>query len=349
VTDVEDLLRQTFRGQESEAGSADGLATGARRLVRDRRRRRLAVAGSLVSVCVIAAGVLALRPGGASQPVAGGTPPGWRTESSLGVEVSVPGDWTVNQIGCNRNSEASTVVRAQGPVALCGSVEPDSKQVVSIGAGRRIGFPGVEPDPGGDRGELRLPDGRFAAWTYLRSRDVTVTIRTRDAALTRRILASAHPVDVDSRGCTTNRPAIDWPAPRTPAQPVRLPGDPASAAVCYYGDLDGGDRDGVLQTSVLLTGADLAALVETINTAPAGPAPDPTDPKACPDRPSEPNALLYFRYPNQRPVLVQVTYNGCVSRAIVDGVGQSMPTVRLVHLFGRVLSTGVSWSDGLPA
>lgn len=341
MTEVEDLLRDTFRGHEPEAGRADELATGARRLARDRRRRRLAVGGTLVSVCAVVVGGLALRPDRGGQPAAGGTPAGWRIESSLGLEVSVPASWTVNDAGCGGGS-TPTVVRAQGVVALClGPPEAPTKQVVAISPGRTTTLYGGVP-ANGDHGELRLKDGRFGTWTYFPSRNATVTVRTPDAALARRILASADPVDVDSRGCATNRPAIDWPAPHKPVRPVRVPAAPKDAALCYYGD--GTEHTGILQTSAPVTGADLDALVRAVNSTPVGPA---ATPKGCAAA-DDPNVLLTFHYPSQRPVLVQVAFTGCVGRSVVDGSGESAPTVTLLSAFERVLHTGYGYSEPLP-
>jgi hypothetical protein len=216
-----------------------------------------------------------------------------------------------------------------------------SKQVVEIDPGRTTTLYGGVP-ASGDHGELRLKDGRFGTWTYFPSRNATVTVRTLDAVLARRILASAHPVDVDSRGCATNRPAIDWPAPHKPVRPVRVPARPTDAALCYYGD--GTQRTGVLQTSVPVTGADLDALVRAVNSAPAGPA---APPKRC-NAADDPNVLMTFHYPSQRPVLVQVRFTGCVDRSLVDGIGESAPTVTLLTAFERMLHTGYGYSLPLP-
>lgn len=352
MTDVEDLLRGTFAERESMAGQPDRLAVAARRLAGERRRTRLAVVGSLVSVCAVLAAATAVRLGTAGPATVQGAgpsltpaavPPGWRVESSLGVELAVPGDWTVNDYGCGQTA-ASTVVRAPGVVPLCYTPEPASKQVAIIAAGRQVDVPdrSARTDPVA-RGSVTLPDGRSAGWVFVASRDVTVSVRTRDPALTERILATVRPVDVDSRGCPTRRADPGWPVVRTDYFPVNLPDGSLDVTVCFYGE----PRErGVLQASVRLAGAERRALVAAVNAAPR--FRDWVPPASCRDRTPYPNAVLHVHYAGRPPIVVEITYGGCVRRGIDDGDGRSAVTLSLVGLLSRYLHTGIGTSGDLP-
>lgn len=350
MNDVEDVLRETLRAHEWMAGNAGGLAEAATALARGRRRRRLALTAVSASVVAVSAGVaLAVTAvtGPTTRPrqpaTTAAAPSGWRWESSLGVEIAVPRDWLVNDYGCGATA-ASSVVRGQGVVTACLSPEPRTKQVAII-AGDVPGLflPGVGPVDvrAHPSGTVRLPDGRYAGWRWLAGRGVTVSARTRSAALTARILASAHPVDVDSNGCATRQPAPSRHG-RGDLATQLVPGHPTSLAVCWYPDLS--DQPARLLTaSWLATGAQLDRLVAALNAATSGSNPD--RPGCKPPRGAD--AVILARYRDGSTTALTMTINGC-RRGIDNGPRQAHLTVHLIGELTGPLHTGFGVDSDIP-
>ena len=81
-------------------------------------------------------------------------PAGWRWESSLGVEVAVPGEWGVNLTTCGTPT-APTVIRAQGAVNACAIETPEPVDFVEIGPPYVATVEVVPPPP------VDLPSGSF--------------------------------------------------------------------------------------------------------------------------------------------------------------------------------------------
>jgi hypothetical protein len=354
VNDVEDVLRETMRAHEWMAGDGGGLADAASGLARVRRRRRqaaVAVAASVVAVSV--GGVLAVsavtgparRPAATAAPALPPAPPGWRWESSLGVEMAVPGDWLVNDYGCGE-SAASTVVRGGGGgfALACFPIEPRTKQVAIIADDHQeLDFPGFgevhfRAHPSGT---LRLPDGRYAGWRWLADRRAVVSARTRSAALTRQILATAHGVDVDRNGCAAKDSPVGLGRDGRLARRL-VPGRPTSLAVCWYFGLQA-DSTRVLTASWSAGGAELDRLITALNTASPGRNPDL--PGCEPSR--TPDAIILARYPDGGTVPLTTTLEGC-GRGIDNGRRQVRLTVRLIQRLADPLHTGYTLDEDIP-
>src|SRR3954462_10781472 len=62
---------------------------------------------------------------------------GWRWESSLGIELAVPADWSVNDVGCLQ-TDAPTIVRGTGGGLDCFTPEALTKEIVLIGRVRTV-------------------------------------------------------------------------------------------------------------------------------------------------------------------------------------------------------------------
>jgi hypothetical protein len=279
------------------------------------------------------------------------TAPSWRTESSLGVQIEVPSDWAVNDYGCNM-SDRPSVVRAQGAVRMCLTLEQPTKQVALIeaqsaaakiaGEGlvkRQVSLAGVSAE----RSEARGKDGRYLGWLHVASRGVTVTVKVLDPELRRRILDSAKLVSVDQNGCADQRPVAKRPDPRnTSPGSALVPAAPSALSVCYYGE---GAR---LQASARLDGARASELAAALNKAPAGPNPD-ADPKQClhPATPPPPDAVLLAAGATA-PTTVYVAFSGCVGRGLDNGARRAQVTASIVKLVMTPLGTGYAMNGDLP-
>ncbi|WP_244929901.1 hypothetical protein [Nocardioides sp. W7] len=102
MTDLEGRLAAALDTGAAEAPSAAGLAEGARRRLRARRRTR-AVVGGVLAVLLVAVpgGVLLARDDGSASPVDGIAADGWRTVTHDGIEVEAPADWEwLDTSGC---------------------------------------------------------------------------------------------------------------------------------------------------------------------------------------------------------------------------------------------------------
>src|SRR6266545_946414 len=249
--DVETVVRDAFRSHEHlVAGGATGLLDAVRGRVQRRRRTFAVAASGLATLAVLAGAVWLATPhgsGGAAEPPLVSpaaprrssvpAPPGWRLESSLGVELTVPAGWETNDFGCGMTAKPS-VVRGRGAETQCLTPEPLSKELAVIEqpvgppflavAGRPTSVDGVEAS----RADGRTGDGRYAGWILIESVHVRVEVRTRDAATTRTILGSVHLVDIDHVGCPTGRPRVARVADSGGGFVTR---EPAAISICYYG------------------------------------------------------------------------------------------------------------------
>ncbi|NBE80604.1 hypothetical protein [Micromonospora rubida] len=372
--DVETLVRDAFRSREHETEDAQpGLVGAVRARVARRRRARVIAAGAGVLAVLAAAGgtasVLTDRP-----PAVDGTAEDraatadWRWESSLGAEIRVPAGWAVNNFGCLMTGEPS-VVRGQHIQFSCLTPEPVDKEIAVIGE-RPVGQPGGDGLPGREvtvdgvravRAEGRLPDGRYAGTVTVSAREVAVTVRTRSAATTRRILDSLRLVETDHAGCAARRPEITAASPATgvpsasgaestsiPNKATFVPSDPSSIGVCSYdSSLPDGTRPGRLQASVRLTGAEATALAAALNAARPGSNPDAFAMSCRHPDPAGYNVLLVVRHGGEE-TRVRVNWNGCTGRGLDNGATRAQLTRSLLATLMRPLHTGYVLQQKLP-
>jgi len=321
-------------------------------------RGPLLLVGAVVLALLLAAGiaVLVLRSGGDSANEAAvprATPavpngrtaaPGWRLESSLGMEIEVPDDWATNDIRCNQTG-APSVVRGQNVEPACLTPEPVTKSVAEILTAVNELTPGLPRHAVTvdgvvlQRAEGRLADGRYAG-SLTAPDGRALDVRTTDQALTKRILDSLHLVEVDHLGCATQRPAG---RPTAPSGSKFVPAQPTEIDVCFYDD----GNTGRLSTSGALVGPDAVSLATALNAARAGLNKDTPD-NCAPEVASSPtNAVLLIRTP-EGVRQVFATFTGCLHRGLDNGARYAQLSVDLLQQFMAPLKAGYSWTGGLP-
>jgi hypothetical protein len=289
--EIEQVIREAFRAQQARVDGRD-LSAGVRRRIARRQRAIWLSAATMTGAVVIGVATLTVaargpEPSGALTADSGstGTPAslrsGWRLESSLGAQIEVPSAWAVNDLGCNM-TDRSSVVRGAGVVSACFTPEPKTKELASIvpisplgqlpdGAGHTSASEALPRrqvtigDQAALRAEGHLPDGRAAGWIWVAGREVGVEVRTRDAAVTRRILDSFTLVDVDHLGCAATQSPLPSPNPETRGgfAPF-LPQRPAAISICFYA---GGAR---LLASAQVTDTEAQALADAVDKAQNG-------------------------------------------------------------------------------
>jgi hypothetical protein len=307
------------------------------------------LAASAAAVAVLAGAAVAVslsRGAGHGPPVVASHPPvtsGWRLESSLGVEIEVPAGWSINDYGCAQTA-APSVVRGGGPVSLCFTPEPVTKEVAIIGqvlgadSAQRPGHAVTVNGRSATRADWRRPDGRYAGWVTIPGRKIAVDVRTNAAATTRRILDSVRLVDPDHLGCPTARPA-----PTGTGTPL-APANPSAVDVCYYGGTES-DR---LMASTRLTGTAAEHLTAALDAA--GPGGNPDRPASdCTDRrPLLADAVLRVHGPGDAVRLLWVTFSSCTGRGVSDGTRTVQVTQSIVQQIMDPLHSGYHRYD-LPA
>jgi hypothetical protein len=362
-TDLETLLRDTFRSREHETvDSAERLLPGARRHAH--RRRRLRVAGSAVGTMLAVASIIGAvvapgrtgvppRPPQSSVGTTSGPGPGQMLISSLGLEIAVPSGWDLNNYGCGM-SDRPSVVRYRGVEPLCLTPEPPTKDLAIIAsqpdgeyarmATRDITVAGVPAV----LTEGRRPDGRYAGLLAIAARGVYLSVRTVREADQRAILGSARLVDTDHLGCPVRRPAAtSQPGHRQ----TFVPTDPSSAAVCLYGTRP--EASGVLLASNELTRDGIDTLVPAMNAAKPGLNPD-APASHCTDIAghSEPDVLLRFVRRDGSVTVVSMSYSGCTRRGMDNGSAKAQLTDAILRSVMQGLHVGYGiWFplDGQPA
>ncbi len=358
--DVETVVRDAFRSHEHlVAGGATGLLDAVRGRVQRRRRTFAVAASGLATLAVLAGAVWLATPhgsGGAAEPPLVSpaaprrssvpAPPGWRLESSLGVELTVPAGWETNDFGCGMTAKPS-VVRGRGAETQCLTPEPLSKELAVIEqpvgppflavAGRPTSVDGVAAS----RADGRTGDGRYAGWILIESVHVRVEVRTRDAATTRTILDSVHLVDIDHVGCPTGRPRVARVADSGGGFVTR---EPAAISICYYG----GRATYPLQSSAQLTDEPARQLATALNAARPGGNPNPPEGTCVQEAPPVPDAVLLVRAADGRLTMVWVTYSSCTGRGMDNGVRLAQVTQTLIHLVMKPLHAGYAFNGDLP-
>lgn len=275
------------------------------------------------------------------------TPPadGWRWESSVGLEVAVPASWSVNDTGCAQ-TDAPTVVRAQGFRTACLTPEPATKEIVEIFADSDLrtapaisahletrdvvldGEPAV-------RGEGMTNDGRFAGSVLVPSAKASVRVRVLDQDTLTRVLDSVRLVDVDHNGCPTARDDLRATPPTTRSL---ISSDTQAVSVCYYSAYFD-----VLQTSSLIEGDAASQLVTDLSEAQPGANPDQPDDVCLKTDIPPPDTILIAQGTPDRAV-IEVSFSSCYHRGLRNGRDASRLTEDLVHEIMQSLDTGYGYS-----
>jgi hypothetical protein len=371
---METLVRETFREHEHLVEGGGARLLPAVRARTARRNATLSAAVALTVVAVLGAAVAtvslvpAARPGPAPSASAshGHVPAGWRLESSVGVQIAVPGDWTINDYGCGM-TDRPTVVRGGDSRPMCYTPEPPTKQIAdiqlrvltpngyTIGAlPLHSGLPERSVSIGGvpaTRAEGRLEDGRYGGWIWVPSRTVAVVVTTLDAGTVRQILDSTDLVDVDHAGCATRRPAPTPPTGATRATFVTP--NPTEISICHYGPSPLTETrlpDGIpqLDASARITGDAALALAAVLNAAPAGPNPDAPAGRCQEDRAVLADAVLHLRIGDQSVGTVWITYSTCTQRGLYNGASRAHITHGLLRMIQSHVHAGYSLRADIP-
>lgn len=257
-------------------------------------------------------------------------PAGMRAVSSLGIEILVPADWSINDTYCNQSS-APTAVRGHGTGADCYTPEPDDKDVAVIGTSDTdwlpiqliepyvnvpgapaVTIPTIELGPTtvdgmpAERGLVALPDGRTAGLLRVAREDVAIAVRARDPAVVATILDSARLVGIDSAGCPMERPDALGFIDQSTDDPLATLDAVDNATLCSYPVRLEQTR---LGSSVVIDGSDLDELVTAVHRlAFRGTLGD-----SCADpRPSaEEEVLIAFRLTDGSIRYLVVAQQGC--------------------------------------
>jgi hypothetical protein len=372
------LLRDTMRRHEHLAdGAVARLLPAVQASVSNRPGHRMAWLGVAAAVVVAAGAVpaaVALLDRGGSEPSidAGSTPgtssgpldppaEGWRWESSLGLQATVPDTWAVNNFGCGQ-TDASSVVRGGGATTLCFTPEPPTKELAIFGtygghvpeqqvlADAMIAADAPRQDGVVDgvpvvRIAGQLADGRYAGVVLVPDRGASLIVRTRSLETTEVILASLRLLDVDHVGCPVQRAEV---SPPTRSGDNFVDPSPVSIAVCHYGAMEGQADSGRLLASIELTGDDAISLATLMNRAPAGGNPDvPAD--QCLAQPTEPDAVLYVHSGDGSVERVWVQWSDCLHRGLSNGAAEAQVSKTIVAAIMNPLHIGYGFSDDLPA
>jgi len=270
--------------------------------------------------------------------------PGWRWESSQGLELAVPASWKINDTDCNQ-TDAPSVVRAQGAVNQCFTPEPTSKEIVEILGGEALEeteLPtGSEPydvslgDQPAERAEGMTDDGRFAGWLRVPGLRVVVQARVHEQATLTRVLDSARVVDVDHNGCATAREGI---RARPPATRTLVASDTRALSVCYFGGSD------VLLASSWLEGDAASQLVTKRNEAEPGANPDVPETQCLRTEGVPPADAMLIAQDTRERAIVEVSFSGCTHRGLRNGRDTSRVTQDLLHAILAPLHIGYGFS-----
>jgi hypothetical protein len=354
--EAEELLRETMR---DHADRIDGTDTGG--LLRHGRRRLavrrgVAVAFATIATMAVAIGVVAAigdHPAAPSIDVAGPTtvtmgnftaPPGWVPRSSLGLQIAVPQDWTLNDFGCHQSAAPSFVNSIGG--LLCFTPEPPTKQIALISGGPDGDYTKMTTMDGSLGGvpitvtRGTLPDGRYAGLLAIPSRGLDLSVRTLDRATRETILASARLVDVDYLGCPTKRPSPDPTG--APTSAIIRDDNPATVTVCHYNK-----GLGVLQGSAALDDRQRSMLVRGLLASEPGRNPDAPKNMCMDVVPPAPDAVLLLGDGAGHISRLWVTFEGCSQRGVDNGAMQVYVSKSMVTNFMSPLRTTYGFTGDL--
>jgi hypothetical protein len=370
VTDVQTLLRDTFRAHEHETDGVDSLADAARaRAERQRRRRtRLATVGAVVAVLAVTGGI-ALAANQRSAPAADvaakasasatptrvtstDVPDGWRLVSNEGLEIAIPKGWPLISQGCDIPTR-STLIVTGGAGPSCGWDEPANLTIVRVEdidlATAELRFAQTEEGyvstratevdglPAAERTST-LADGRTRLVLTVPDRRATLIAAGPDPALLRRVAGTARVFDVDLNGCTWQPP--DPPSwDRVGAQQAVDVGQPTSVTVCNYA--------GTLVTSATLRGAQANSLVSALRNAKPGKSPDvpSTD---CIDTGKRTVDLRIVLHGTGGDTPLDGYFSRCTDRYVASPTGVSQMTEKILSTALTPLHLGWSYPGPLP-
>jgi hypothetical protein len=266
--------------------------------------------------------------------------PDWRWESSHGLELAVPASWKINDTDCNQ-TDAPSIVRAQGAVDECLTPEPTSKEIVQIFGGEeaeRVQLPnGLEPhdvslgDEPAERVEGRTDDGRFAGWLRVPRLKVVVQARVHERDTLIRVFDSARVVDVDHNGCATAREDI---RAKPPATRTLVASDTHALSVCYFGSSE------VLLASSWLEGDAASQLVTKLNEARPGANPDVPESQCARSQEVPPVEVMLIAQDTQDRAIVEVSFGGCTHRGLRNGRDTSRVSQDLLQAIMESLHIG---------
>lgn len=270
---------------------------------------------------------------------------GWRWESSLGVQLAVPDDWKINDTDCLQ-TDAPSVVRAQGAVQDCFTPEPTTKQIVEImsdssfeAAARPSGLRfeditiGDEP---AERGEGTMPDGRAAGWLHIPDIGVIVDARVKDTATLHQVFESVRVVEFDHNACAVSREQLGALAP---AADSLVPRDTHAVSVCLYA---GGN---VLQASALIEGSEAEELASALRAAAPGRNADVPANQCLRERDVPPPDVVLIAHGSEDRAQVEVTFSTCSHRGMSNGRSDAQVTSGLVQAIMAPLHVGYSHSQ----
>jgi hypothetical protein len=282
-----------------------------------------------IAIAALAAvGVAALVVGGEvvlghEEPAVGIAPPtspvepGWRWESYRTVKVQVPDSWQDAAYShlwtCGQRKGLSNGISTvplvgrpyRGPVQTidCGPVSPLAERVPHLWFGEPDAKPGITRFDHGWASEVRVVDG------------VALTVFADDAALRRRILDSAEPIDgtTDPNGCAVARPAVLADGKRPAGPGLSVIGEVSSIRVCAYSY----DRPSTFQASHLISGDAARRLGDALRAAPPGAGPAMVA-SNCEESSQRDDLLVTVRGQNGEQAVV-VRYATCRSNGTDDG------------------------------
>jgi len=344
MTDIEALLRDTLqvRGDEiatPPAWKPAGSRTRSRASGRPWFLPALGSAALIIVVMIVTANLGPQDPPAPAEPseLVGDVtepPPGMQAVSSLGIEILVPADWSINDTGCGQTS-APSVARG-GLIALtCWTPEPFDKAIAEVGPADLNWVPAQDPylgDPtatsppprpvmtmeattvdgqAAERGRYELVGGRTAGLLRIPSADVAIAVRAGDTETVDTILDSAHLVNTDNAGCPSKRPDALAVLAETTTDPLMDLPAAVDASLCLYPIGD----DSRLTASVVIDGASLADVVGQVGQLNFDATIDHdscSEPRAAPEE----TLIIAARLPDRSHRYVVLAEQGCDTVAL---------------------------------
>ena len=286
--------------------------------------------------------------------------PGTRAWSSHGLQVRVPQAWKANQTDCG-TPIANTVVIGGGAIPMCAINPVPAVDVVEFGTATN---PGVEVQPAltlhpttveghdAQTGTEQIADGRTVTVLVVPDLDVSITVKSKDAALVAEIVASAQIVDTDANGCPTRAATLEpTGAPDRPgAQSTMVPGTPTKAIVCHYSTPYVPNQPAPSSPTLLTNGSTIApdqipALTATLNSLKPGLATWDGLAGFCPSATHD-GYLLRFTYATGQPVDVYLHTSDCDHNGFSNGAVTGFMSQKFVDDVPEFLPDMAFQADG---
>lgn len=328
---TEIVLERSLNNQATNAPGDDFLLDRVQHRIKARRNAKTAAAGVIAAGATVAVilGVTATLNNQTPPPIATNSPTtnastaltadkGWRWESYGQVEVQVPASWGygagIDYPPCLIDSPQKPLVGR--PVYAIPTIACDADPVELAFRADSLTFhpggayarqPGSKPVDNGWVEETRVVAGR------------SFTVFSKDAALRKRILDSARPIQgADQQGCAPDNALVANPALRpAPGGGLAAVGTVESISICRYW-LAGEDTtiDHPLLSSARYDGERAAALVAAILASPTGTGPN--TPTTCSDKYGSEIVTLTVRGSKASQEVV-LRYSGCDHNGFDDG------------------------------